>query len=135
MISPSLSCKDLIIITSLGNVLLAVSHSRGILLGVKEETFEVKDIDRGDFFLSMTLYPRSAHLKLKVIIVYGPADHSRSAAILVELQDKVHRCWVPILVAGDFKLIRSPSDKSATNIDGPVCAHSMIVQLTFCFDR
>src|SRR3954468_15085890 len=33
----------------------ASGHSGGILLGEKEDTFEIDDMDRGDFFVSMAL--------------------------------------------------------------------------------
>ena len=56
-------------------------------------------------------------LSLEVIIVYGPADHSRSSAFLNELKAKVERCSTPLVVAGDFNLIRSPDDKSSANVD------------------
>jgi exonuclease III len=35
------------------NWLSASGHSGGILLGVKEDTFEVEDMDRGELFVSM----------------------------------------------------------------------------------
>ena len=54
-----------------------------------------------------------------MIIVYGPADHRRSAEFLAELRSKVERCHTPVVVAGDFNLIRSPDDKSSDNVDLP----------------
>jgi exonuclease III len=44
------------------NWLPASGHSGGILLGVKEETFEVEDMDRGEFFVSMSLTHRQSNL-------------------------------------------------------------------------
>uniref|UniRef100_A0ACD5WQM7 Uncharacterized protein n=1 Tax=Avena sativa TaxID=4498 RepID=A0ACD5WQM7_AVESA len=63
----------------------ASGHSGGILLGVKEDTFEVDDMDRGDFFVSMSLTHRQSRFNWEMIIVYGPADHRRSAEFLLEL--------------------------------------------------
>ena len=42
----------------------SAGHSGGILLGVKDATFEVGSIDRGQFFVSMELYERA--LKFQV---------------------------------------------------------------------
>uniref|UniRef100_A0ACD5YMW8 Uncharacterized protein n=1 Tax=Avena sativa TaxID=4498 RepID=A0ACD5YMW8_AVESA len=70
------------------NWIPASGHSGAILLGVKEETFEVEDMDHGEFFVSMSLTHRRSNLRWEVIIVYGPADHSRSLAFLEELKDK-----------------------------------------------
>ena len=78
----------------------ATGHSGGILLGVKEDTFEVDDMDRGEFFVSMSLTHRQSHLQWEVIIVYGPADHRRSPAFLAELKSKVERCPIPVVVGG-----------------------------------
>ena len=76
-------------------------------------------MDRGEFFVSMSLTHRRSNLKWEVIIVYGPADHRRSPAFLAELRSKVERCTIPVVVAGDFNLIRSPDDKSSANVDLP----------------
>ena len=84
----------------------ASGHSGGILLGAKEDTFEIEDMDSGDFFVSMSLTHRRSSFRWEVIIVYGPADHSRSPAFLLELKSKVERCSSPVVVAGDFNLIR-----------------------------
>jgi hypothetical protein len=97
----------------------ALGHSSGIHLGVKEDTFEVEDMDHGEFFVSMALTHRHSNLSWEVIIVYGPTDHSRSPAFLAELKLKVDRCTTPVAVAGDFNLIRSPDDRSSVNIDVP----------------
>ena len=97
----------------------ATGHSGGILLGAKEDTFEVEDMDRGEFFVSISLTHRRSNLRWEVIIVYGPADHRRSADFLCEIKSKVERCPTPVVVAGDFNLIRSPDDKSSDNVGLP----------------
>ena len=84
---------------------------------MKEDTFEVEYMDRGEFFLSMVLSHRRSRFRWEVIIVYGPADHARSPAFLAELRAKVARCATPLVIIGDFNLVRSPDDKSSANID------------------
>jgi hypothetical protein len=49
--------------------------------------------------------------------VYGPADHSRSPLFLQELEEVVARATSPVLVAGEFNLIRVSADKNNRNID------------------
>ncbi|KAE8776575.1 hypothetical protein D1007_50757 [Hordeum vulgare] len=85
----------------------ATGHSGGILLGVREDAFSVEDMDRGEFFVSMAITDRRSHLSWEVIIVYGPADHGRSVEFLAKLRNKVESCTTPVVVAGDFNLIRS----------------------------
>jgi hypothetical protein len=99
--------------------LSASGHSGGILLGVKEETFEVEDMDHGEFFVGMSLTHRRSNLQWEVIIVYGPADHRSSPAFLAELKAKVEHTTIPVIVAGDFNLIRTPDDKSSAILDIP----------------
>ena len=74
-------------------------HSGGILLGVKDATFEVGGMDRGEFFVSMEIFERALNFKWEVIIVYGPADHSRSPTFLAELQQKIS-CFPPTCCGG-----------------------------------
>ncbi|KAE8779936.1 putative anion transporter 2, chloroplastic [Hordeum vulgare] len=89
----------------------------GILLGVREDAFSVEDMDRGEFFMSMSVTDRRVHLSSEVIIVYGPTDHRCSADFLAELKNKVERRTTLVVVAGDFNLIRWASDKSSPNMD------------------
>ena len=52
--------------------------------------------------------------------VYGPADHSRAADFLSEIQVLVgakQAANIPIILGGDFNLIRSSADKNNCNID------------------
>ncbi|XP_073360311.1 uncharacterized protein [Aegilops tauschii subsp. strangulata] len=72
-------------------------HSGGILLGVKDATFEVGSMDR----------------------VYGPADHSRSVSFLDELSRKVSADRFPVVVGGGFNLLRSAEDKNNGLVNFP----------------
>ncbi|KAE8776341.1 putative NOT transcription complex subunit VIP2 [Hordeum vulgare] len=55
----------------------------------------------------MAITDRRTHLSWDVIIVYGPTVHTRSADFLTKLKLKVEQCTTPVVVAGDFNLIRS----------------------------
>ncbi|KAM3294016.1 hypothetical protein ACQJBY_037110 [Aegilops geniculata] len=94
-------------------------HSGGILLGVKDATFEVGGMDRGEFFVSMEIFERALNFKWEVIIVYGPADHSRSPTFLAELQRKIAASALPVVVGGNFNLIRSPDEKNNDRVNRP----------------
>ncbi|XP_073358182.1 uncharacterized protein [Aegilops tauschii subsp. strangulata] len=94
-------------------------HSGGILLGVKDATFEVGGMDRGEFFISMEIFERALNFKWEVIIVYGPANHSRSPTFLAELQQKISASPLPVVVGGDFNLIRSPDEKNNDRVNRP----------------
>ncbi|KAE8783092.1 hypothetical protein D1007_43469 [Hordeum vulgare] len=85
-------------------------HSGSILLGVKDATFEIGSMDRGEFYVSMELFEQA--LNFDVIVVYGPADHHRSTAFLEELKRKVAAAQLLMVVGGEFDLIRSEAGKS-----------------------
>ena len=67
----------------------STGHSSRIHLGVKDATFEVGSMDRGEFFVSMEIFERALNFKWEIIAIYGPADHRRSEALLAELRRKV----------------------------------------------
>nr|XP_020188520.2 uncharacterized protein LOC109774221 [Aegilops tauschii subsp. strangulata] len=93
-----------------------------MLLGFCAATYEILDWDMGPFFIAATIRVRASLRVLAVVQVYGPADHSRSAEFLGELQDKVlaiSAAQTPVLVGGDFNLIRSGADKNNSNVNWP----------------
>jgi endonuclease/exonuclease/phosphatase family metal-dependent hydrolase len=94
-----------------------VGQSGGMLLGLRDSTFEVVSTDQGVFFLSATIFHKSTRLIFDFIGVYGRAYHGRSRAFLEELESKVSSTQYPVVVAGDFNLIRGSTDKSNRNID------------------
>jgi hypothetical protein len=91
-----------------------------MLLGVRDSMFEVGRMDKGQFFLSLSVLHRDSNKKLEVIGIYGPADHARSRGFLDEISDKVARCTLPIIMGGDFNLIRTAEDKSNDNLNWPL---------------
>jgi exonuclease III len=98
----------------------AVGRSGGMLLGIRDDSFEVGAIDQGPFFLSAALFHRETKFKFEFIGVYGPADHSRSLQFLADLDSKVAACQFPVAVLGDFNLIRGAQDKNNSNINRPL---------------
>jgi exonuclease III len=97
----------------------ALGRSGGMLMGAKDEAFEVGAIDQGPYFLSAAVYHRVSKFKFEAIGVYGPADHSKSAQFLRDLEAKVQRSSIPVVVFGDFNLIRGALDKNNSNINWP----------------
>jgi exonuclease III len=94
-----------------------VGHSGGVLLGVDSDRYEVLAKELGGFFVSMTLLQKDINASWECLVVYGPVQHRESQLFLRDLDAKL--CWVccPIMIVGDFNLIRSTEDKNNTNID------------------
>ncbi|XP_071681181.1 uncharacterized protein [Lolium perenne] len=97
----------------------ANGHSGGLLLGFRDETFEVGEWRKGVFFISAKILQRNINMIWCFMLVYGPADHGRTDEFLGELERVVAECQVPLVIAGDFNLIRSAGDKSNDNINWP----------------
>ncbi|KAE8777713.1 ABC transporter G family member 37 [Hordeum vulgare] len=89
-----------------------IVHSSAILLGVKDATFDIGSMNRGEFYVSMEIFERAITFKWEIVVVYGPTDHSRSTTFLEELHHKISCATLPVVVGGDFNLIRCVQDKS-----------------------
>jgi hypothetical protein len=95
----------------------AVGHSGGILVGIKEETYELEESELGEYFISMVLRSRLSNVRWELITVYGPAQYNSSADFISELSRKCMRATLPLLLGGDFNLIRFVEDKNNNNLD------------------
>ncbi|KAK1617796.1 hypothetical protein QYE76_023313 [Lolium multiflorum] len=95
----------------------ASGHSGGMLIGVRDSMFEVGAISRGQFFLSVAVLHRVSNRTMDIIGVYGPADHGRSREFLQELSAKIATSTRPLLLGGDFNLIRAAEDKNNSNLN------------------
>lgn len=84
----------------------AHGHSGGILLGVKQDILQVEDWETGDFFVGVTVRHRVLNVRWKCVIVYGPAQHERSNEFLTEISQVGENTLLPLLIGGDFNLIR-----------------------------
>jgi hypothetical protein len=95
----------------------AMGHYGGILVGIKDETCELEDSEIVDYFISMVLRSRLSNVRWELITVYGPAQHSSSSYFISELSQKCIRATLPLLLGGDFNLIRFIEDKNNSNLD------------------
>jgi hypothetical protein len=102
------------------NWLPATGHYEGLFLSFREESFEVGLWKKEVFFLSATAAQHSCRMKWRFVLVYGRADHHRSAEFLGELEQEINSCPLPVVVGGNFNLIRDGRDKSNANINWPM---------------
>lgn len=65
----------------------------------------------------MTLRDRKSNFRWVTVTVYGPMNHDLSVAFLKELGDICGQIVLPIVIGGDFNLIREITDKNSDNID------------------
>jgi hypothetical protein len=97
----------------------AIGRSGGMLLGVNEDAFEVLEWHKGYFYIRVGVRQLENNVKWSFFVVYGPADHRRTAEFLGELTQAVGACDLPLVLGGDFNLLRGAEDKNNDDIDWP----------------
>jgi hypothetical protein len=98
------------------NKVPAVGTAGGILLGINEEKFEVVNWVTRKFSVCATVRNRKDSFIWNLVTVYGAANDENKQAFLDELEKICSNNNLPILVGGDFNLIRDSSEKSNQNI-------------------
>jgi hypothetical protein len=80
---------------------------RGILMGVKEDILEV----------GMVLRHSLNNFRWEMLIVYGHPEHSQSMDFIAEMSRKCMMTSLPIIIGGDFNLIRSVKGKNTGRVN------------------
>lgn len=75
-------------------------------MGIDKELPSVTDEDRGEFFQSCILTMKGDGFQWMLVNIYGPAHDDRKLEFLEEIQNKVLSSEFPILLGGDFNLVR-----------------------------
>lgn len=86
-------------------------------MGVDRDLADVTSEDSGEFFQSLNLKMKGDGFDWELLNVYGPAHDDRKRDFLEELQNKVQSAEHPVLLGGDFNLIRRIEEKSSSNVD------------------
>jgi hypothetical protein len=109
-----------------------IGRSGGILLGIDLQFFDIGAIDEGDHYVKFHLCNKADDFKWALVVVYGPAQAEQKEHFLAEL---VHMCShenLPLLMGGDYNILRHPSEKTMiiTMIDGHSCLMLSLTVLT-----
>jgi hypothetical protein len=92
-------------------------RSGGILLGIDLDSFDIGVIDEGDFYVKFLLCNKENNFKWALVAIYGPVQINLKEQFLTEM---VHLCsheQFPILISGDFNMLRNPSEKNNDNYE------------------
>jgi hypothetical protein len=90
----------------------AKGHSEGLLLGVKMETFEIEKVESANFFLGCLVRNRLTNYRFWFLDIYGLAHHDLSEDFIQELSSFYDNELLPILMGGDFNLIRNNKERN-----------------------
>lgn len=89
----------------------------GILLGVRCDTIQVREVVFGEFAVKFKIRSKGDGFQWALVAVYGAAQPELKPDFLADL---VRICdeKLPLLVGGDFNIIRRADEKSSVNFDG-----------------
>jgi len=90
-------------------------RSGGMMLGINPLIFYISQIEEGDFFIRFKLRHKEVDFKFNLISVYGPAQLDLKMQFLSELVRVCSKDTLPIVIGGDFNIIRSPDEKNNEN--------------------
>ena len=88
------------------------SQGQSGLLGVNTDVFEVLSSEIGRFYALFCVKERSSGFVCNIVTVYGAPHAKDKVAFLVELVHIFSSSNVPLLVGGDFNLIRRSNESS-----------------------
>jgi exonuclease III len=95
------------------------SHGRseGILVGINTMHLKVNKMETGDFCVKLSVKSKSDGFEWLLVPVYGAAQDKHKHEFLSELVTMCDSETLPMLLAGDFNILRRPEDKSNDNFN------------------
>lgn len=81
-------------------------------MGIDEEKYEVGEVDKGDFHIRMLVLNKHNGFKWNLINVYGAAHSKDKIRFLLELVKVVNINTFPIVMGGDFNIVRKSSERN-----------------------
>lgn len=91
-------------------------RSGGFLVGVDKDCLEVLDYKAGRFCQCLTVKSKEDNFSWGIINVYGPVQVNLKPDFLRELMETILALEAPVIVGGDFNLVRDSTEKSTSNI-------------------
>lgn len=84
----------------------ANGHSGGTLTGINIAVAGVVAKDSGSFLSSLLVITKEDNFQWELINVYGPVQNDRKLDFIQEMDQKIARMSWPIIMGGDFNLMR-----------------------------
>jgi exonuclease III len=84
-------------------------RSGGMLLGVDLQIFDIGAIEEDDYFFKFRLCNKVDEFKWVLVFVYGPAQDEFKESFLAELVNMCSHKNLPLVVGGDYNILRHPS--------------------------
>lgn len=96
---------------------LSIINPSLVHVGIKDDFLEIESWNKGVYFLEARIRNRLTNARWRMVVVYGPANHSLSGDFIAELQQCCMESSLPMVMGGDFNLMREKKDKSTLQGD------------------
>lgn len=83
-----------------------------MLSGIKNDRFDVESFENGEFMIIVNVFDKNLKKQWSLVNVYGPAHNDHRDSFLAELANFCFKAKYPILMGGDFNILRFSSDKN-----------------------
>jgi hypothetical protein len=81
-------------------------------VGFNSEVFDVREFEAGEFLTRTLVLHREKNLIWNFVNVYGAAQKEHKSRFLSELSAVCSRSQVPLLIGGDFNILRKAEEKN-----------------------
>ena len=81
-------------------------------MGVKNDILQIEDWEVDEFFVGATIRHSKMNFRWDFLTIYGPANHDLSEEFILSLSRRCENANLPLVIGGDFNLIRTLDDKS-----------------------
>jgi hypothetical protein len=92
-------------------------RSGGILVGFNAQTVRIMNVISGDRCVKFHLVNKSGEFEWSLVVVYGAAQEAQKGEFLPELVRMCKNDNLPMLVGGDFNIIRHQEEKNNDNFN------------------
>jgi hypothetical protein len=75
------------------------------------ERFDIIKVTEHDFAVEAVVLDKKLNKEARLIIVYGPAHEDNKEPFLIELSNICAQSDLPLLLGGDFNIIRYSGEK------------------------
>jgi exonuclease III len=91
--------------------------SGGMLSGIRKDRFEIENCETGEFMIIANIFDKMCKKHWSLGNVYGPAQDDLKEKFLAELSRMCFKAKHPLLLGGDFNILRSSADKNKTFVE------------------
>lgn len=84
-------------------------RSGGMLIGINLLTFDVGEIEEGEYFVRFKIRNKEDDFKWNLVSIYGAAQHEQKEAFLMELVQLCTKETLPTILGGDFNIVHGLS--------------------------